>query len=202
MPRFEGDSHRNCKIGVDYINKTVTFDEVGKSTLLSTWFLFVFSIFSAIIIPIFVFMLIGVVILYINIGRFDLLDMEDVLNNKYVYLYSTLAMYIMTASVLISLQYMNIKWRKKYYPGFMAVLSIMKGENKKRIINTDSILDNKYIIPMFSNIMLQYEMIDDFVDKIKSVRIINLYKDDPYQWFCVFEFIAKPVSGKLVIWYV
>ena len=202
MPRFTGDTHQNSKVYVDYIKDTVVFEPVGKASIFGNWVCLIFSIFSACALPTYIFFLTGIVYIGVISGGFSNgLVFAEALD--YYFYKGFFALAVMWISIFImSLPYLFKPWRKNYFPAFMAMADILEHKTKKNVCNPETIIDNKYIIPLFSNVMLNYELWDDFSRQIESVRIENLFVDDAYKWMVVFRFKNKPINGKMTVHYI
>ena len=99
-------------------------------------------------------------------------------------------------------------WRMKHFPKFNASLMkisklILKMKwNKMLIVDPKAIIDNKFIIPHFSNVELEYETSGQFSDYLSRISIRQCYKNSPYDFLCVFKFRHKPKEGYLKLRYV
>jgi len=188
--RFEGNNPYNNRVYVNFKKKTVNFELVmGGMTLIKVYTMFFFLlllIFSFLSIPLFIFV--------------------EIDNSLRVILIIPLIF-----AVITSLIFWNKKWRKEKYPIansklvniFRRMISFNMIKPKKLKIEPHSLFLGKYLyIPKFSNVCLIYGLVGDFAEQIKSIKIDNLYKDEAFGWYCVFEFNNKPENGYLEIEYI
>lgn len=202
MPRFTGDSFRNSQITVDYVKDTVVFNPVGEANLFGTWFLFMFSLFLVPMNMFISFFTVGAIYLIIAWRGVDVILSYEMFNGPFLNLLITGYAAIACSAFYISLPYFIPSWRKNHYPKVMAMIDIIAGKRKTKIVNPATMLDNRFIIPMFRNVMLQYELRGEFARYIQSVRIENLFLHDEYKWMVIFQFKKKPMTGQLKVHYV
>jgi hypothetical protein len=202
MPRFIGDTHRNSKVYVDYVKDTVVFEPVGKAKLFWNWIIFILALFATGALPLYSFLLTGIVYIGIISGGVGNSIVFGEALDYYFYKGAYAMLIIWVMPLLMSLPYLYKPWRKNYFPAFMAMLDILEHKTKKAVCNPEAIIDNKYIIPFFANVMLKYELWGDFSRQIESVKIENLFMDDAYKWMVVFRFKNKPLDGKLSVHYI
>jgi hypothetical protein len=116
-----------------------------------------------------------------------------------------IALFLLTSYlVLLPFIYLNKWFIKNMYPKFNygnQRLIVFGATTKKRVVNPEAIIDNKYIIPCFSNIVIEYETTEDFSSNLERVEINNLFKNDSFKWYAVFYFTEKPVKGEMKLWW-
>jgi hypothetical protein len=85
------------------------------------------------------------------------------------------------------------------------IYSVVSGVKEIRIKKLDS---DEFILPTFSNVVLDYELKGDFADKIKYVNVIDYpyklyYKGECHNilkmWKAIFKFKERPVNGSMVL---
>lgn len=198
---FKEDNIYNNKVIVDYDKKTVDFTPVMDGKPSKYYFILLSNL---IIFMIYVGIYSAIIFMYIKIIFF-----EFNIYDSYYLIKGLMINYLISICFIIpfSLLIFNMKNRYKYYPKigyniakFCRLLFFQKPQ-KKKVINKDCIIDNKFFIPYFYNIMLKYELYGDFKDNLKSVKIINFYVDDGKDWFCQFEFYRPIQNGKMVVKY-
>lgn len=73
---------------------------------------------------------------------------------------------------------------------------------KRLKVNKEAIINNMFIIPKFSNVVLEYKATGDFAKQIKNIKILNHYKNDAYKFLAVIQFKKKPQNGNLYLDYI
>ena len=189
--KFEGDNPFNNRVYVDFKRKHVSFEPVkGSHTIRKLYLMFMFNCMFLMCIVLFIPAIlleivqegIGGILLSCGVG----------------------------SGIILSLLYFNEKWRKEKYPkaNHKIIKFILKAitcgvyKDKKKVILPKSLFLGKYfLIPKFRNVMLEYKLKGDFAKQIKDIRIDNLFKDDPCEWYCVIEFNKKPLNGSMELVY-
>ena len=192
----EGNNPYNNRVIVDYENKKITFVPIGKKSIRKYYFIFLVNI-----ITLYCFLILIPIVLIVSLVPEMPLNMEG-----FIYLITIMQMIPM--SIYFSLWFFRPKWRKQYYPelNYKIINNFMfrylTGKKlKKEIIEPKAIHNKQLIIPHFSNVRLYYETTGDFSKYLKKVFICNIFKGDPWNWNCCFEFTKKPKKGTMKIDY-
>jgi len=119
---------------------------------------------------------------------------------------------LLIAGFFASLIYFYKPWRERYYPKYNAVMIdiIFLGLRTKRFkITPDMLFNNRFIIPRFNNILLEYEMTGDFNKYAQTIDVIALKKlkkgclvDDPFHFKVTFYFNDVIKNGELKVKYI
>ena len=198
--RKEGNNPYNNKVYVDYDDKTIRFIPVGKKSIRKYYFIFLTGIFGFYMICFMLPVIYGLAI----IG--SLLHFTD--QTIFTLIIFSISQFVLM-TVYFSLWYFRKAWRKKCFPElnyklcanmFFGIKRL--GKTKIKEINQESLINNKIIIPYFNNIIMEYKAKKDFGKQLKSIKIINIFKADPFKFFCVFEFRKKPKDGSLWVKYI
>ena len=189
--KFEGDNPFNNRVYVDFKRKHVSFEPVkGSHTIIKLYLMFFCNC-----------LMLMVALLFIPMIIIDLI----IVNGGVV-----LMSFGLLIGFFLSLVYFNEKWRKEKYPKtnhkvitiITKVFTFGMYKDKKKLVTNKSLFLGKYfLIPKFKNIMLEYKLKGDFAKQIKDIRIDNLFKDDPFEWYCVIEFYKKPLNGSMELAY-
>jgi len=119
------------------------------------------------------------------------------------------------AGLLASIPYVwNMRqraWRHNEYPKYNAkLLRIIRWltwrkDHRGRYIRIerDALVGRQYIIPSFQNVMLEYRATGDFSTQLRRIKVTNLLNNGELydDWFAIFTFTKKPVSGALYVRY-
>jgi len=189
--KFEGDNPFNNRVYVDFKRKHVSFEPVkGSHTIITLYVMFLYNC---------IMLMIGLLII-------PMIILDLIITN----LGTMLATFGIIVGFLLSLIYFNKTWRKEKYPKtnhkmitlITKIFSFGIYKEKKKLVLSKSLFQGKYfLIPKFKNIMLEYKLKGDFAKQIKDIRIDNLFKDDPFEWYCVIEFYKKPLNGSMELAY-
>jgi len=193
--RKEGNNPYNNRIIVDYEKKTIKFIPIGKKGIRKYYMLFLLQIFMFYILV----FLYPLIILHSIMSIFLKIELNALLVWDF--------MMITTGSMTFSLYYFNKEWRKKTFPELNYKLIkfcklLMFKKEKKHIIEPKAIHNKTVIIPEFSNVMLHYETTGDFSKYLKKVKIMNVFKANPWKWNCCFEFGKTPKKGMMSVKYI
>lgn len=192
--KFFGDSPVNNCVTVDYDNRKVFFEPIGHRNL--------FSLYVQFSTPLFLLELCQILIVFGIISIWCGLIPE--------FLYSqilTIFIQIFVCSLtllffILSLHFWIPRWRKEYFPLLNFKISKMFFMEKSLVINPEILHDNKFIIPSFDNIGLEYEASKDFSKFLRRIEVRNIFVGTDEFWQCIFVFRKKPKSGELSIKYV
>jgi len=109
-------------------------------------------------------------------------------------------------SISIMLMLGSKFYRNKIYPYTNAILHIInemmsfrKGIYKKTY---DAQWLNKKLCFEFKNMMLKYKATGDVAKQLSVVKIRSTARKDTGNWFAIFEFKKKPISGELRLRYI
>lgn len=185
--KYNGENPYNNRVLIDYEKKLVVFDPMTQGGIIRYYMEFLLNLIVK-------GMLIWGILMYIIWGITAILKIE--MTEKYVIIPMII---LLTISISISLLYWNKKWRHNCYPKFNHAISLTK--NKEKTFNKDALVDNKAIIPNFSNVMIQYKATKDFGKQLKEIKIINRYNENAYDWLAIFTFKKTPQNGELKIKY-
>lgn len=108
-----------------------------------------------------------------------------------------------------SLLFFNKKWRSNKFPMFNAWLIELTGKlifrkrkKKVKVMNQEALIDNKFFIPCFSNVALDYEASGDYGKYLTNIEISNIFDKNDQEWFCIFHFSQTPKTGELKLEYI
>lgn len=96
---------------------------------------------------------------------------------------------------------------KKHLPEYQVWLEIMFGSLKEVAARPKDIRDNRFQVPMFSNLLLQYECFGDFNKTLERIEIREYNfrfvqgkkrKNTSY-WYANFYFKERPKDGKMIV---
>lgn len=182
LQTYNGDNYHNNNVVVDYIKKSVSFEPIIAGNLIKYYWDFVLPLIIKTIAITFILML----PVFVISDRFPV----EVFFPTFLF------------SLVFSLNFFRKNWRKNWYPKFQASFYTMMGDRKFKKVNPEALINNQFIIPCFSNIMLEYKAYGDFALYLKKIEIKNLYQDDSYNFFCFFSFTKKVTDGDLMIRYI
>jgi hypothetical protein len=207
LQKFSGNNHHNNNVYVDFVNKNVDF-EVKVEEKGITYFL---SFFSGVLLASFIFFLpiyfltLGVYFSYLSVyGATDFpLHINNIINSILIILL------ILNFLVLLifSLKFLNKKWRSERFPlvnAFTAKVSNLHIFFKKKWkeVNPEAIVNNRFIIPQFNNVVLEYELEGDFSKYITNLDIVNKYTNNAFKFTAIFTFSKKPEKGSMRVYYI
>lgn len=120
--------------------------------------------------------------------------------------------YIFGVPLLASLFSLRNKLYLTMVPKMNYTCSKITGYLKKKTVNQNEIKDNRYIIPLFRNIYLDWKATEDFGKYLTSVKVIAIPNDFEYltrknkipnknesDFQAVFTFSQKPQNGNMNI---
>lgn len=187
---FNGNNVLNNNVIVDYINKTVDFRAAkGDSTFKSIRMSFI----NSIMISFLTFTLIPIIpMVLFKIAGYEL----TILPVQYGLIYFCIVLGTGTL-------YFNKRFLKNSFPlfnyGMMAIGTAF--HKKKRTLNPECIINNAYVLPEFSNVIIEYETTGDFSKYLERVEITQKYTNSPYKFQAAFIF-SKPIKeGEMNICY-
>ncbi len=182
LQTYNGNNPYNNNVIVDYIKKSVVFEPLKDSGILKQYYLFFNQLFMK-----------GLMISLI--AGMPLFLLNDTWKS-FLVIFGLITLF----SFVFSLNFFREEWRKNWLPKVYHGINFYHTKYKK--INPLALIDNKFIIPCFDNVMLQYKAYGDFATHLKKIEIRNLYEDDKFNFFCIFSFKKKVNEGYLKIKYV
>jgi hypothetical protein len=208
----------NNNVYVNFDSKEVTFEEVPMNKY-TPYFLLISAgilILAKLIFYwcfILTILIIKYVLEYVSLNN----SLEGFAIPKWMYIFNSYfyLMPLIIMFVCFTLFYMIKPLRFKYYPKLFSLLvKIAMSINfnfswlNNYKVYPDYLVENKYVIPYFSNVWLNYELEGDFANQIKSIKITNLLRmkknkliPDNCRFMCVFEFKKKPLDGLMKLNY-
>ena len=183
-----GKNRHNNKVKIDYRTKEISFIPIYTTSFLKQY-LYWFSEIAMISLTTFLICIISIVILMRN--EYEMI-LVTVMVGSFCFFWT----------LILSLPFFNKKWRDNKYPKKMAHLSKFFSPSKRKWkkVTKENLLDNKFFIPQFSNVLVEYRLYGDF-KKVKNIEINNKYEKDSYNWSGMFIF-PKIKKGYMEIRYI
>lgn len=197
--RYNGNNFYNNRVHIDYKKQTVFFQPVIDGGIIKYYIGFLIHSVMMVVILIIIPITVAEVITGVITDQPASFQVSaDIIKPMLI------------ASAIISLQYFNRNWRNKYYPEYnfhtsklmkYFILQFKAVKYKHINPNVTRLFNNRYIVPYFSNTTLKYKVTGDYKKFLNSITIENYFTDDPYKWFCVFQFSQKPREGDMFLVY-
>jgi len=197
---LNGNNLYNNKVDVDFVKKSVVFTPFKKQfTELHSFFYFLGYI-SYLTFYVWIMMVLSILILF-YIVHIDI---------RYIRILSFILPLVISINLfLYCCLFLSSNFKNNYFPKVnkslqkLAYLFIYLSWRKDDYleVNREAIINNKFIIPYFKNISLEYVITGDYIDKIKRIYISNLFNNNAFKWFCVIEFKDIPEYGSMKISY-
>ena len=193
---YVGDNPYNNEVYIDYDRRTVRFKPLRNHGFFGLYFFFLGHIFVAwlafCLLSAGVIGLIGI-LLYIFLG---------VSLDLFLFYYALLIVATLVFGVLLSLKFFDRGWRERVYPKFNYWLVHLLQHENFVVVNRRAVVNRRFLLPVFENIGLDYEVSGDFAKYLRRIEVLSLFKTDRGDWLCCFTFRKTPVSGELRIRYI
>lgn len=223
MKPYSDDYPLNALINIDYQKDIVTFD-YGNPEQRKDYFKQLRFIFGTVIILwLMLFLIIGILLILGNLIQHPeiLIELwkaiqapkEPLPPIDFLLLFKEWARTILLLAVPVMIsQYIlaNYKYFSKIYPKINFWLFSHFQVNKIKHVHVNQLTTNQYVVPIFSNVMLEYEATEEYSTYLTSVKvdkidyhylINNKKKEDDYHFKAIFEFSQVPSKGFLHIAY-
>lgn len=184
---YSGNNTDNNRVWIDFEKKEIKYEPVPVKSKLLSDMLFPLQVY-----------------LLTFIFQFPLFVVFSILAVLDIYI---LALYILWIQVFTGILVSTVyafrfnfikKWRYNMFPIFNAEVNsstiqpfFMISELKYQKVRKEAMIENMFIVPEFSNVVLDYILTGDYKKYIKSISIQNLYHKKDNKWNVVFMFNRK-----------
>lgn len=199
--KYNGENTYNNSVEIDFKKREVHFSPIKGNRKKYSYLFDISNNVRSILASVF----------YLGIGVCmfrDYVNHLGIMQQTSIRLIGMLAVLLIFLPLIIPLIFIPKYIKDNYFSKLMALLIIIREGIKGRVaktkgtVNKEMIIDNKYIIEEFDNVMLKYKLTGDMAKKIKKIRIINKFTDNPYKWKAIFEFKKGIKNGDLWVNYI
>lgn len=187
LQEYNGKGIKNNRVHIDYEQQTVFFEPADHRSNLLLFFLDVFNVFFNAFMFSFIFMCVVFRLANYFLSIFVL------------FLITLIATTAATFALLAQLgKWCSPLWRKRMFPIWNTILR----RKKKRVIRSEAIVNNKFVLPWFYNMVLEYKTTGEYSEYLSRVDIDNIFEGRGTHWFVVFTFTHQPRVGTFEVNYI